>query len=157
MIKTILVLDLDGVLITNPSWRADKADTDGYSCFNMQAVQNLNKLLSLFEFDIWLSSTRRKTRSLSEFNTIFKNRQIQQKIVGFLPVYSECKNRKEEIEKFILEKRITYFLILDDDKTLRMVNNKIKHAVVYTELMKGFDDEKLKEALIIMENRKNKI
>ncbi|WP_299889999.1 HAD domain-containing protein [uncultured Lacinutrix sp.] len=141
-----MILDLDGVLITNPSWKADQIHSDGYSEFNKSCVENFNQLLSLSDFDIWLSSTRRTVKTLAEFNVIFENRGIKNDIVGFLPEYVNCKNRKEEILKFIAEFKISNFLIIDDDKSLNGLNNEIKENLILTELTKGFNSEKLKEA-----------
>lgn len=141
-----MILDLDGVLITNPSWKADRIHSDGYSKFNESCVENLNRLLTLAEFDIWLSSTRRTVKTLTEFNLIFKNRGIKKEIVGFLPEYADCKNRKEEVLKFITEFNTSDFLIIDDDKSLNGLENGIKENLILTELTKGFNSEKLKEA-----------
>jgi hypothetical protein len=142
----LLILDLDGVLITNPSWKADRIHSDGYSEFNETCVENLNRLLTLAEFDIWLSSTRRTVKTLNEFNLIFKNRGIKKEIVGFLPEYADCRNRKEEILKFITEFKTSDFLIIDDDKSLNGLEIGIKECLILTELTKGFNSEKLKEA-----------
>ncbi|MBU2930169.1 HAD domain-containing protein [Winogradskyella psychrotolerans] len=143
----LLILDLDGVLLTNPSWKADRIHSDGYSEFNESCVENLNRLLTLAEFDIWLSSTRRTVKTLTEFNLIFKNRGIKKAIVGFLPKYSHCRNRKEEILNFITEFKTSDFLIIDDDKSLNGLESEIKKKLILTVLTKGFDSEKLKEAI----------
>ncbi|WP_194510032.1 HAD domain-containing protein [Psychroserpens luteus] len=150
----LLILDLDGVLITNPSWKSDRIDSDGYSEFNESCVENLNQLLTLTEFDIWLSSTRRTVKTLTEFNLIFKNRGINKEIVGFLPEYADCKNRKEEVQKFIAEYKPSDFLIIDDDKSLNGLENGIKEKLILTDLIKGFDLEKLNEVTEKMKNRK---
>lgn len=142
----LLILDLDGVLITNPSWKADQIHLDGYSEFNESCIENLNRLLTLVQFDIWLSSTRRTVKTLTEFNLIFKNRGIKKEIVGFLPEYADCRNRKEEILKFITEFKVSDFLIIDDDKSLNGLKSGIKECLILTELTKGFNSEKLKEA-----------
>ncbi len=142
-----MILDLDGVLITNPSWKADQIDSDGYSEFNKSCVENLNRLLTLAEFDIWLSSNRRTVKTLTEFNLIFENRGIKNEIVGFLPEYADCKNRKEEVLKFIEEFKPSDFLIIDDDKSLNGLESRIKDKLILTELTKGLDSEKLKEAV----------
>jgi len=142
-----LILDLDGVLITTPPWKQDTMHSDGYSEFNESCINNLNRLLTLVEFDIWLSSTRRTTKTLTEFNLIFKNRELRNKIVGFLPEYSCCKSRKEEVIKFIDEYKISDFLIIDDDKSLNGLEDILKENLVLTELMKGFNLEKLNEAI----------
>ena len=142
----LLILDLDGVLITNPSWKADRIHSDGYSEFNESCVENLNRLLTLAEFDIWLSSTRRTVKTLTEFNLIFKNRGIKKDIIGFVPEYADCRNRKEEVLKFITEFKASDFLIIDDDKSLNGLESGIKESLILTELTKGFNSEKLKEA-----------
>ena len=134
------------MLITTPPWKADKMDSDGYSEFNKSTVENLNRLLTLTEFDIWLSSTRRTVKTLREFNEIFKNRNITSKIVGFLPEYADCKNRKEEVQKFITESNLMDFLIIDDDKSLNGLESVIKENLILTDLNNGFDALKLNEA-----------
>lgn len=127
-------------------WRADEIDLDGYSKFNQSCVDNLNSLLSLANFDIWLSSTRRTVKSLDEFNVIFTNRNIKEPIRGFLPKYRSCKNRKEEILKFLDEFEPENYLIIDDDKSLNGLETVIKEKLVLTELMKGFNQEQLQLA-----------
>uniref|UniRef100_UPI00188F2F5D HAD domain-containing protein n=1 Tax=Pararhodonellum marinum TaxID=2755358 RepID=UPI00188F2F5D len=144
--NTLLILDLDGVLLTNPSWRADRIHPDGYSDFDESCVENLNQLLTFAHFEIWLSSSRRTAKTLTEFNVIFKNRGIQKEIAGFLPEYAECKNRQEEISKFINEFNVSDFLIIDDDKSLNGLESEIKEKLILTELTKGFNSDKLKEA-----------
>ncbi len=142
-----LILDLDGVLITNPIWKADLMHSDGYSEFNEHCVSNLNRLLSFSEFEIWLSSTRRTVKTLNEFNIIFRNRGINQDISGFLPKYSTCDNRREEVLKFIDEFNVSNYLIIDDDKSLNSFEDKLKKNLILTELIRGFDINKLNEAL----------
>ncbi|WP_196886963.1 HAD domain-containing protein [Aureivirga sp. CE67] len=146
----ILILDLDGVLITTPPWKQDEMDSDNYSRFNSKCVQNLNQLLQYHPFEIWLSSTRRTVRTLEEFNAIFAHRNIVQTIQGFVPEYPNCKSRKEEIEQFIKENNIENFLILDDDKSLHSLNSNFKNHLVSTELTLGFNEEKLEESLEIL-------
>lgn len=68
----LLILDLDGVLITTPPWQPDVIDTDGYSNFNEVCTTSLNKILTEYSFEIWLSSSRRIGTSIEEFNRIFK-------------------------------------------------------------------------------------
>jgi hypothetical protein len=147
MNQLILILDLDGVLITTPSWKADLIAPDGYSDFNKSCVAQLNQLLSAYQFEIWLSSSRRKGQSKEFLNTIFSNRGILTPITDFLPVHSDKKSRKEEVELFLQEKQVTNFLILDDDKSLNGLEECIKSKLILTSYLKGFDKEKLREAL----------
>ena len=147
MIRSVLILDLDGVLITNSLWQPDEIDSDGYSKFDENCVTNLNLLLNEYNFEIWLSSARRTAKTLEEFNLIFKARNILEPIRGFLPVYPECSTRKDEIETFIKESNTSNFLIIDDDKSLHKIDLKYKNNLVLTELYKGFDKECLRLAI----------
>lgn len=147
MNQLILILDLDGVLITTPSWKPDLIAPDGYSDFNKNCVIQLNQLLSAYQFEIWLSSSRRKGQSKEFLNTIFSNRGIFTPITGFLPIHSDKKSRKEEIEFFLQEKQVSNFLILDDDKSLNGLEESIRSNLVLTSYLKGFDKEKFREAL----------
>jgi len=150
---TYLFLDLDGVLITTPSWKADEIEEDGYSKFNTKCIENFNKLLGAKRFQIWLSSSRRMVKTLEEFDQIFRNREINGRIAGFLPLYDDCKNRKEEILKFITEKEITKFIILDDDNSLNSLEEEFKCKLVKTNYLLGFREADLKKAFGIIEKR----
>ena len=121
---TSLFLDLDGVLITTPIWKPDPLDTDGYSMFNIECVKNLNELLKNQSFKIWLCSTRRTVKTITEMNLIFNHRGITQAIHDYLPQYPHQFSRKEEIESFIKANNIEDYLIIDDDKSLRNFNNQ---------------------------------
>lgn len=147
MNKITLILDLDGVLITTPIWKKDELDSDGYSKFNVNCVDNINKLLEQANFEIWLSSTRRKVKTLMEFNRIFEKRNIKKAIKGFVPVYQDCNTRRDEIIRFIEEFEVLDFLIIDDDKSLNGLKENQKEKLILTELQKGFDKEKLQMAI----------
>lgn len=144
---TLLLLDLDGVLITTPPWKPDTLDADGYSAFNPSCVENLNTLLASASFEIWLTSTRGTRKTLEQFNQIFANRKISTKISHFLPLYPAAKNRREEIELFIAEHDPAHFLILDDDKSLNGLASEQKENLILTDLTTGFNSYKLEEAL----------
>ena len=142
-----LILDLDGVLITTPSWKPDPLNSDGYSDFQKSAVGNLNQLLDSAEFEIWLSSSRRTQKSLMEFNNIFANRGINQVINGFLPELPVKSSRLDEIQNFLGTLNSSNYLIIDDDKTLGDLKPKQKNSWIQTEPLIGFNQEKLSEAL----------
>ncbi|UOX34775.1 hypothetical protein LXD69_04525 [Flavobacterium sediminilitoris] len=119
---------------------------DGYSDFNKECVQNLNLLLAKYPIKIYLSSTRRTVKTLEEFNTIFRNRKINQYIEAFLPLY-QCKNRKEEIERFIVATALTNYMIIDDDKSTVNLPFPMKERLIKTEFSEGFTKEKLAETI----------
>ena len=142
----VLILDLDGVLITTPPWRVCPVEDDGFSRFNMTAVANLNTLLIERPMVIWVSSARRLNYTLEDFNRFFKNRGIQQEIKGFLP--ESQGNRCNQFENFVEANNIVEFIAIDDDKSLNA--SKYKSNIVVTRLRYGFDNEKLEEALKII-------
>ena len=139
-----LFLDLDGVLITTPIWKPDPMDTDGYSMFNLNCVKNFNDLLKTHSFEIWLSSTRRTAKTITQMNSIFHHRGITQTIHDYLPQYPIEYSRKDELETFIKENNIENHLIIDDDKSLRSFSNQDR--LILTEYHQGFDVNKLEEA-----------
>ena len=61
---------------------------------------------------------------MDEFNIIFKNRNIQTEIEGFVPVYFEYIHRIEEFKDFIADESITNYLLIDDDSSLEGLNDK---------------------------------
>lgn len=150
--KNVIILDLDGVLITTPTWKADEMDSDGYSTFNKKCVENFNILTQNLDCELWISSTRRMNKNLQEFREIFFNRNIKSEIKGFLPKGNYQISRLTEIEGFLSHKPINNFLILDDDSTLYNLEAKYKRFWVQTNLIIGFDSEKLKEAQEIIDN-----
>lgn len=151
MPKTLLLLDLDGVLITTPTWRADDLAEDGYARFNTTAVDCLNKLLAFADLDIWLSSSRRKALSLDACQEIFRQRGLQQVPLGFLPIYPPSYSRKVEVLTFLKARGSTNFLILDDDKSLNGLDSFYKNRLVLTSYYKGFGVEELELAKRILE------
>ncbi|OAV45086.1 HAD domain-containing protein [Lewinella sp. 4G2] len=146
MKQNILILDLDGVLITTPSWRPDEMDTDGYSKFNAKAVENLNILLAYKQMEIWLVSSRRASKPMDEFNKIFKSRGICQPIAGYV-AESNSMSRMHEIENFLDCQNHRNALILDDDKSLRDFKFTYKGCYIDIDNFKGFDEVALAVAL----------
>ncbi|WP_338763488.1 HAD domain-containing protein [Bernardetia sp. ABR2-2B] len=149
--KNAIILDLDGVLITTPTWKADEMDFDSYSAFNKKCVENFNQLTENLECELWLSSTRRINKTLQEFREIFINRNITKEITGFLPKGDYQISRLTEIEAFLSHEPIENFLILDDDSSLHNLKQKDKKYWVQTRLTIGFNSEKLKEAQEIID------
>lgn len=145
-----IILDLDGVLINTPPWKSDRILADSYSEFDALAVRNFNSLLTSCEAQIWLSSTRRVNNTLTEFNTIFSNRGILQKIEGFLPIRFENQSRKKEIEDFLLKQSFQNVLILDDDSSLEDLSPPLKRFWLKTDSLIGLNHAKLEEAFRIL-------
>lgn len=146
----ILLLDLDGVLITTPAWRANELAADGYAVFDTQAVACLNELLAVANCELWLSSSRRKGKSLETFQAIFEARGIVAPLTGLLPVYPSSFSRKEELQAFIPSLQGQDFLIIDDDKSLNGLAPAYKKRLVLTPYHQGFREEQLALAKAIV-------
>lgn len=146
MPRLTIILDLDGVLITTPPWKADELHADGYSAFNQSCVDCFNQLLDGLDADIWLISTRRKGKTLSEMQAIFQARGILAPLVGLVPVYHDQMNRKDEALTFIRENNLQHYLIIDDNTLLNRLPREMKQRLVTTRYLMGFNEGKLLEA-----------
>ena len=146
MSNNLLILDLDGVLVTSPPWRSDELDLDGYSKFNTNAVENLKLLAQRFSFDIWLIPSRRSGKTVVEFNRIFSNRGVRQPIKDFVPLMNDIVSRRIEIERFLDGMKFDNLLILEDDKSLRHFDFKFKDYWVEMSPLIGFDKYSLLKA-----------
>jgi len=135
-IDEVIIFDIDGVVITTPSWKSDIIHDDGYSDFNPKCVKNLNETLADTGYDIVLSSSRRKNVDIDQMNIYFKNRGIKANIVAYVPEYN-VKTRREEIEMFIEEYKPINYLIMDDDKSLSDLKEEIKTKWIQTYPMIG--------------------
>lgn len=144
-VRNIILLDLDGVLITTPHWKKDDIHIDGYSAFNSHTVHYLNNLLSICNAELWLISARREGKTLEELNLIFKNRNINKQIDGIVPVYFEYILRIEEFKDFIKDESIKNYLLIDDDSSLDGLEDKT--FWVKTHPLIGFNEEKFNEAI----------
>ncbi len=148
--RNLLFLDLDGVLITTPSWKPDEIDFDNYSKFNSFCVENLNIILQNYNFEIWISSSRRINKTINEINTIFYNRNIKQIISGFLPVFEINYQRNIEIESFLKTQEYNTLLILDDDTSLQNLSIELKIRWIQTFPLMGLNLTKLNECLTLL-------
>ncbi|CAN5282428.1 hypothetical protein BH09BAC1_BH09BAC1_15870 [soil metagenome] len=152
MPRLIIILDLDGVLITTPPWKADEIHTDGYSVFNQRCVDCFNELLTGLDAEVWVISTRRKGKTLHELQTIFQARGIHAPIAGLVPVYDDDMNRKDEALRFIRENNLQHYLIIDDNTLLNRLPREMKKRLVVTKYLLGFNEEKLAETREILGN-----
>lgn len=141
--KNVIILDLDGVLITTPPWRRDELDIDNYSKFNEIAIANFNMLTNDLNFELWLISDRRRGKTLEQFNEIFKNRNINKQLDGMVPIYGYI-SRREELQKFISENKIENYIIIDDDSSLDELEDK--DFWIKTKSLTGFGKEELNES-----------
>lgn len=150
----VIFLDIDGVLIsTYPLWMSDKLDIDGYSKFNEINVDHFKKLLEEFpELKIIISSSRRIGKSIERLEQIFSFRGLTNKIIDKIPdPTTALLNRGLEISNYIFEKNISQFIVIDDDKSILIMDAHLLPNIILTEYEKGFDADCLELARTIIE------
>lgn len=121
----VIILDLDGVMITTKPWESDFILADDFAEFNQKAVAKLNQLLQETGYDIVLSSARRYAHDIDQMNEFFKTRGIEGQIIEYLPLYDRnlMYSRYDEVMRFIMKHRPEHYLVIDDDKSLAKLGN----------------------------------
>lgn len=132
----VILLDLDGVMITTKPWKSDFNLADNFAEFNPKAVYKLNQLLKETGYDIVLSSARRYNYDIDKMNEFFKTRGIEGNIIGYLPLVDRnlMHSRYYEILQFLFANRCENYLIIDDDKSLNKLHDK---SLILTDPMIG--------------------
>lgn len=119
----IVFLDIDGVLC---SWlNMSKRDKDGHRPFRKDAIKYLNEIVRMLDAKIVISSTWRKTRTIEDFKELFDNRGILGEVIGLTDELDT--GRASEIQKWIDENDVDYFLIIDDDT--RGIEEHFKNSI----------------------------
>ncbi len=116
----VILLDLDGVMITTKPWESDFILADDFAEFNPKAVAKLNQILKETGYDIVLTSARRYAYDIDQMNEFFKTRGIEGTIIDYLPLYDLGLrySRFDEVMRFIQKYRPNNYLVIDDDKSL---------------------------------------
>ena len=100
----IILLDLDGVLITTPGWQPVEQHADGFLKFNPEATRNLIRLTQVTNAAFVLTTTHRITYSASEWRAIFNGRGIFPSAifkVNEAVSVAEVSNRASEIAAWV--------------------------------------------------------
>jgi hypothetical protein len=153
----IILLDIDGVLVTTPSWRATEILADGFMKFNDNAAANLQRLIKETEANIVLTSTHRDSYPIETWKKIFSQR-------GILPNSISKLNEKTSIETML--DRATEikewfdngghncnFVIIDDDLSLNSLPAVIKSKCIMTSPLIGLNEEATNKALKILQGK----
>lgn len=149
-----ILLDIDGVLVTTPSWRITEQHPDGFLKFNSKTEKNLIRLLSETNASIVLTTTHRITYSVEKWKEIFNNRGIPvqsiekvntRKAIDEMP--DRCIEIMEWVDNFGADKR---FVIIDDDLSINALSSDIKEKWVMTKPMIGLDQECTDKAIRIL-------
>ena len=151
MIK--ILLDIDGVMVTTPSWRSPEFLEDGFLKFNEASVRNLSRLITETNASIILTTTHRINYSESEWVTLLSNRGISSVSISKINDCSSIKDmsdRSTEIEEWVDRNNEYRYIIIDDDSSINRLSSNIKSNWVMVKSLIGFDGESYEKAIRII-------
>ena len=121
--KKLIMLDIDGVLVTWNSIKRFGLDSENRAHFDKRCVKNLNRLIKETGAEIVVSSTWRCGTLENELQRILDRNGVKGKVIGKTPMTS--RPRGEEIKLFLAafnegREEPVKILILDDDNDFTM-------------------------------------
>lgn len=148
-----VLLDFDGVMVTTPAWRPVEQLDDGFMRFNDTCAQNLAEILEKTQADIVLTTTHRIHYDNETWRELLYNRGITTNLVTKVngaAKFTELSDRCEEVLEWIANHPNENFVIIDDDKSLLGLPDKLKARWVETDFHSGLTAELKKQALDIL-------
>ena len=139
----ILLLDIDGVLETSPSWKQPEFLEDKFYKFNENSRKNFIEVINKINPEIILTTTHRINYNLTKWNKIFELRGINVSKISKInnaKKATDIKKRNVEIEEWFLNNRTAEFLILDDDKILNELTDNLKNRWIQIDPMLGITE-----------------
>ncbi len=152
--KMLILLDIDGVMVTTPSWKKIEFLDDEFSKFNERAVNNLQKIISETGASIALTTSHKFNFTLVDWKNIFNKRGVKINSLERLENNLQHLSRKDEILNWFNKGVIESFVIIDDDKSLNDLPYNIKSKCVITSSLIGLDDEGTSNAISILNSQK---
>ncbi len=149
----LILLDIDGVMVTTPSWKKVEILNDQFSSFNERAVINLQKIISETNASIVLTTSHKSRFTIHEWKNIFNRRGVTVDSLYCLDNNVNYLSRKDEILNWLGKGITESFVIIDDDKSLNDLPNKIKNKCVITSSMIGLNDESALSAINILNSQ----
>jgi hypothetical protein len=150
----IILLDIDGVLETTPTWRQVELHTDGFMRLNDNALENLSILHRKTNASIVLTTTHRISYDEAKWKEIFSSRGLFFENISKINDKAELNqllDRGAEIKEWVENKgQNQNYVIIDDDSSINSLPDKIKERWVSTKPLIGFDKEALEKALQIL-------
>ena len=150
----IILLDIDGVLVTTPPWKPTEQLSDGFMKFNESATKNLRKLFEETGASIILTTTHRINFDNYKWKEIFKIRGLDfvkiSKINDKTQIFElldRATEIKEWVERYGHDKN---YVIIDDDLSINGLSENIKERWVMTKPLLGFNNDAFEKALNIL-------
>lgn len=145
-----LFLDIDGVMVHANPHKTVELEDDGFYKFNNKAVDVLNSV-DHSGIELVLSTSHRFRYNIKQWKNIFHKRGIEFQRVSIIAIETHHRqSRKFEIEKWITDHNIDSndIVIIDDDKSLNALPEKLKRRLILTNPYIGLTNaEELKELL----------
>ena len=150
----IIFLDLDGVLVTRKSienLRDKKLSSDERDLQSLDddCIIALNKLISLTDSKIVISSSWRYGKTIDYFQQLFEKKNVNWEVIGLTPKTRED-IRGKEISQWLENNKenVKSFLILDDD--VDDIWPFFPDNVLHTNMLDGFNEKLVKLATKIL-------
>lgn len=141
----VILLDLDGVLITTPA--------DGFCQFNAQATANLATILAATNAALVLTTSHRLTYSLAQWGTILNARGLFPRAITKVndrTTLPPAGSRASEIQAWVTQHTATNYAVLDDDLSLHGLPPAIRNRCVVTKPLLGLDAHATRQVLHIL-------
>lgn len=149
-----ILLDIDGVLETTPTWRQAEIHSDGFMKLNEKALENLSILYKRTNASIVLTTTHRINYDETKWKEIFRLRGLNFATISKLnnkTEISQLLDRGTEIKEWVEQKgEEQNYVIIDDDQSINALPEYIKERWVATRPSIGFDKEALEKAILIL-------
>jgi HAD domain in Swiss Army Knife RNA repair proteins len=151
-----VLLDIDGVMVTTPSWKQVEVLEDHFSAFNKRAAACLQKIISETNASLVLTTSHKSRFNISQWKSIFKKRGIEIKHLECLDKNSSNFNRKDEILNWLKNEpeQAGQFVILDDDTSLHDLPSSIKERCVITSSLIGLNEAAAEQAIGILKSKR---
>lgn len=146
----LILLDIDGVMVSAKSWKSPEFLNDGFPAFSSKATGTLQSLISE-EVTVILTTSHKSNFSIDEWKNLFKNRGIHIEKLKYLPENFSNLSRKDEIVNwFNINKIDETFVIIDDDKSLNELPDFLKKNLIQTSPYIGLTEEHLESIKFIL-------
>lgn len=156
--KTILFLDIDGVLTTDAQYNSNpKKWNPAFNVygFDYKCVKIFNEIFDNFDVDIVLSSDWKTHFDLNEINNIFKFNKVHKEVKAFtknlwgskyfrIDQLEEC--RANEILDYVKKHDIKKFLVIDDLNLSKWIDDE--HFVRTPKSNEGIKQSGIKDKII---------
>jgi len=150
----IILLDIDGVLVTTPPWKKVNLLDDGFMEFNHISTQLLLKLYEKTNAEIVLTTSHRINYSVDQWEKIFRYRGLPFKTISKINEVVDVQKigrRSCEINEWVTKYGFDKnYVIIDDDLSINSLSLSITSRTVHTSLMVGFDEAAYDKAFKIL-------